>query len=252
MRVPGSRYLPLLLATALLLTGCGQDDPNANRDPGDKITAAEAQVLAEVLYRNVEEGGADVTITAQYAEEALLTMSGSVDFATRSGTLDTVTTFSNGQPEEVRTIYFTADRLVVGNLPGLTAAMATAGRDGVQYLRDDLDQQGRLVDNIVGMLVRLAADQADDPDNLIAAGYTWEGAGRIDSVLTNTFSHGQTSISVGVEDELMYQFTAPPQGNTFPVRITLRNHGPQEVAFPPEEQIADTTAYPEVAAQFGF
>ncbi len=252
MRVPGSRLLPLLLAAVLLATGCGEDDPNADRSPGDQITADEAQVLADVLYRNVEEGGADVTVSAQYAAEALLTMTGSVDFTTKTGTLDTTTVFETGQPDEVRTIYFSSDRLVIGNIPGLTDAMGAAGREGVQYLRSDLNQQGRLVDNIVGMLVRLTADQADDPDNLIAAGYTWEGPGRIDSVATNTFQHGAASISVGVEDELLYQFTAPPPDNTFPVQITLANHGPHEIDFPPEEQIADAAAYPEIAAQFGF
>lgn len=252
MRVPRSRLLPLLLAAGLLVTGCGGNDPNADRSAGDEITADEAQVLADVLHRNVEKGGADVTVTAQYAEEALLTMTGSIDFTTKTGTLDTTTVFETGQPEEVRTIYFSSDRLVIGNVPGLTDAMSAAGREGVQYLRSDLNQQGRLVDNIVGMLIRLTADEADDPDNLLAAGYTWEGAGRIDSVLTNTFSHGAASISIGVEDDLLYQFTAPPPDNTFPVQITLGNHSPHEIAFPPEEQIADAAAYPEIAAQFGF
>lgn len=244
--------LGVALVAAILLTGCTDDNPNANRPPGDEITVTEAQVLSEVLHRNVQKGGADVKVTAQYAEEALLTMTGSVDFTTRTGTLDTVTTYTNGQPEEVRTLYFTADRVLVGNLPGLTEAMAAGGREGVQYLRSDLDQAGRLVDNIIGMLTRLAADQPDDPDNLIAAGYRWQGAGRIDSVLTNTFSSGTATISIGVEDRLLHQFAAPPLNSTFPVRITLTNHGEREIDFPPEDQIADTSAYPQIAAQFGF
>ncbi|MBA2415791.1 MAG: hypothetical protein H0V64_07890 [Geodermatophilaceae bacterium] len=252
MQVPGSRLVVALLTTALVLTGCSEDDPDANRAPGAEITVAEAQVLAEVLHRNVQEGGADVNVSAEYAEEALLTMTGSIDFTTGTGTLDTLTTYTTGQPDELRTIYFTTDRIVIGNIPGFTDAMVAAGRDGVLYLRTDLDQQTRLVDNIVGMLLRLATEQPDDPENLIAAGYTWEGAGRIDTVLTNTFSTGTSSISVGVEDELLYQFAAPPLNGSFPVRITLSDHGPREIDFPPEEQIADTSAYPEVASQFGY
>lgn len=252
MQVPGSRFVPALLVAAVLLTGCGTEDPNAGRLPGDEITAAEAEVLADVLHRNVEEGGADVAVSVQFAEDALLTMTGSIDFNGRTGTLDTITTYGSGQPDEARTIYFTADRIVIGNIPGLTDAMVAAGRDGVQYLRGDLDQRGRLVDNVVGMLIRLTAERSDDPDNLIAAGYTWEGAGNIDSVVTNTFGSGEATISVGVEDELLHQFVAPPAENTFPVRITLSDHGPREIDFPPEEQVADASAYPEVAAQFGF
>lgn len=252
MHVPGYRPVLALLTAVLVLTGCTADNTNANRAPGDEITVEEARVLADVLHRNVEEGGADVTISTQFAEEALLTMSGSIDFTTRMGTLDTKTTYSDGQPEEVRTIYFTADRILIGNIPGLTDAMAAVDRAGVQYLRSELDQAGRLVDNIVGMLTRLAADQPDDPNNLLLAGYTWQGAGRIDAVLTNTFSSGEATFSVGVEDRLLHQFAGPPANNTFPIRITLSNHGPREVDFPPEEQIADASAYPEVAAQFGF
>ncbi len=252
MHVPGSRLLTLLLAAALLVTGCGGGNSDANRSPGDAITPVEAQVLADVLHRNVEEGGADVTITAEYAEGALLTMTGSVDFATKTGTMDTKAEFTSDQPDEIRTIYFDSDRLIVGGLPGLTAAMASAARDGVQYLRSDLDQQGRLIDNIVGMLLRLTADKADDPDNLIAAGYTWQGAIRIDSILTNTYGRGKTLISVGVEDKLLHQFVSPPSSAGFPVQITLTEHGPRTIDFPPEDQIADASAYPEVAAECGF
>ncbi len=252
MHLRGARSLTAFITAVLVLSGCGEDDPNENRAPGDPITVAEAEVLAEVLHRNTEEGGADVTVTAQYAEEALLTMTGSIDFSTDTGTLDAVTTYTTGQPDDLRTIYFDADRIVIGNIPGFTDAMATAGRTDALYLRTDLDQETRLLDNVAGMLNRLAADEPDDPDNLIAAGYTWEGASRIDSVLTNTFRTTVASISIGIEDRLLRQYVTSPAAGTFPVRITLSNHGPNEVAFPPEEQIADASAYPEIAAQFGF
>lgn len=254
MPVLGFRVAAALLVGALALTGCVEDDPNINRAPGDAITAEEAEILADLLYRDSEQGGADVTITAPYDEEALLTLTGSIDFTTGEGTLDANTTYTSGQPDEARTVYFTRDRILVGNLPDFTAAMAAAGRPDAQYLRIDLDAGVRLIDNIVGMLQRLATDAPDDPDNLIAAGYTWQGAGRIDNVLISTFSPGTSAstISVGVEDKLLHQFVAPAPGADFPVTITLSDHGERAIELPPEEQVADASAYPEVAAQFGF
>lgn len=249
----GLRLALTALCTALALSGCVSDDPNSNRAPGDAITTDEAQVLAEVLHQDFEKGGADVTVSAQYATTALLKLTGEVDFTTSEGTLDAVTTFTDGQPTEERTVYFTADQIVIGNIPGFADAIKDAGRPQALYLRTDLDQTGRLIDNIIGMLQRLGAEAPDDPDNLIAAGYTWQGSGRIDNVLISTFSTGTGTATIRVgQDRLLHQFVSPPPGGDFPVTITLSNHGKRSIEFPPEEQIADATAYPDVATQFGF
>lgn len=250
----GLRLALTALSAVVLLTGCVDDDAPANRPPGDDITAEEAQVLAEVLNRNFEAGGAEVTVNAPYAEDAVLQMTGTVDFNTSEGTLDAVTTYSTGQPEETRTVFFTADRILIGNLPGFAAAMSDAGRPEALYLRLDLDQSQRLIDNIIGMIQRLVAEAPDDPDNLIAAGYKWQSNGRIDNILVSTFTTGSGtgSISIGASDRLLHQFVSPPPGGDFPVTITLSGHGDKEIEFPPEAQIADASAYPDVAVQFGF
>lgn len=255
MRSLALRGVVAVLGATLLLTGCSEnEDPTANRAPGDAISEEEAQVLADVLNRNFIRGGADVRITAPYSPEATLTLTGEIDFTTGEGTLDSLTVFSDGQPDEVRTVFFTSDRILVGNLPGFAAAMGEAGRPDAVYLRTGLDGGGRLIDNIIGMLQRLAAPEPDDPDNLVAAGYTWQGGGRIDSTLISTFATGSGTarISIGAADHLLRQFVSPPPGGDFPVSINLTAHGTRSIDFPSEEQIADASAYPEVAAQFGF
>lgn len=248
------RFLIPLLLGLLLVSGCTTENPAANRIPGDKITYTEAQTLAGLLQRNVEQGGADVKITAPYAEGALLTMTGVIDFTTRTGTLDAVTTYQDQRPDETRTLYFTPDKLVTGNIPGLTDAMAAIGKPEVQYLRSDLDQAGKLVDNIVGMLIRLAADSPDDPNSLIAHGYTWEGSRTIDGVLTSIYQTGASgaTVSVGAQDKLLHQFEVKPINSDFTVTIILSNHGPRTVTFPPDEQIVDASDYPQVVSQLSY
>lgn len=251
MRPPLSRVLVALLAGVLAVSGCGGDDPVADRAPGDPITAEEAEALAGVLEANFDAGGADVVVVAPFAEDTTLTMNGSIDFADRTGTLDAVTEFGDGRPDEIRTLYFTADDVITGNIPGLTDAIAEAGRSDVLYLRRDLDQASVLVDNLLGMLTRLSTETADDPEVLLASGYTWAGNTTIDGVLSSTFNTGTATVSIGAEDQLMRQYASAPGDSDFRVTITLSDHGPREIDFPPEEQIANASDYPEVAEQVG-
>lgn len=237
----------------MLLAGCADEGSINDRAPGSAITATEAAVLADVLHRNLEKGGATVVVSAPFAEGALLMMTGVVDFAAETGTVETTVTYpAEDQPRESRVLYFSRDRIDVGGIPGLTDALAADGRAGVQYLRSDLDPASRLVDNILAMLLNLRADAADDPDNLIASGTTWLGATRIDNVLTTTFRTGVATVSVGAEDHLLHQYAAPPLNGDFDVTITLTTHGRQKVTFPPEEQVADAADYPDVATTFGY
>lgn len=247
MRFP--RPAAALLAGVLAVSACSADDPVADRVPGDPISAAEAEVLAGVLAANREQGGADVVISTPLGAESTLTMSGVIDFTTLEGTLDAVTEFPDGQPDEIRTVYFTAEDIITGNLPGLTEAIAAEGRADVLYLRRDLQPTTRLADNLIGMLTRLSAETADDPEVLLASDYTWSGSATIDGVLTSTFDTTAATISVGAEDELLHQYSGSAGGSDLTVTITLSEHGPREIEFPPEEQIANAADYPEVAAQ---
>lgn len=254
MRFFGLRLAVVTLSAGLVMSGCVSEDPNANRVPGAAISTEEAQVLANVLHEDFLAGGAEFSATAPYTPDSVLTMTGTIDFAAHEGTFDALTTFTGEQPDEVRTVYFTADQLVVGNLPGFAEAMSSAGRADALYLRTNLDPSGRLIDNIVGMVQRLAATEPDDPDNLVQGGYTWQGNAPIDGALVSTYvsGNGATTISVGARDQLLHQLVATPAGANFAVTINLTDHGDKVIDLPPEEQIADASAYPDVASQFGF
>ena len=247
-----SRAGALLLAlglTFLLLPACSADD--ADRRPGDPVTAAEAATLAGLLHRNLQRGGADFVVTAPYGS-AVLTMTGEVDFRRTVGRAQAVTTFGDGRPDDVRTVFFTDEHVWFGNVPGLTDSLAGAGAPGAAYLRRPVpspEEPPALVDFALGILLNLSASRDDDPEAF--RGYTWEGQRSIDSRLTSLFAlRGGRAVAVG-SGGLLTQFVTPLPGGDSEVTVTLSDHGRRRLGVPAEQKTADAADHPDLAAAFG-
>jgi hypothetical protein len=256
---PRARALVLAAAAALgpLLTGgCSTDDEP--RREGDRVTPAEAAVLADLLHRNLQLGGADFVATAPYGQ-AVLRLTGEIDFSESVGRAEAVTTFASDRADDVRTLFFTADDLWVGDVPALADALAAAGAGQATYLRRPLSATDGgptdgppLVDVVARMLLRLAARSADDPQAFLDDGdYTWEGQRSIDSRLASLFGLPLGTVAVGAEDDLMTQYAAPLAQGDVEVTITLTRHGRRSVDLPPDEQTALAADHPGIARDLG-
>src|SRR5687768_16381789 len=189
---PRAHALVLALTAALgpVLGGCSADD--GPRKAGDPVTQEEARVLADLLHRNFQKGGADFVVTAPYGETAVLTLTGELDFRESVGHAEAVTTFGDGRADDVRTLYFTPEEVWVGEIPGLAEALADDGAADAAYLRRPLsdgteDGGPPLADVLVEVLLHLAAESADDPQAFLTDGYTWQGQRSIDSRLASVF-----------------------------------------------------------------
>ena len=247
--------LLLVLGVALsMLTACSRET-DADRRAGDPVTAAEAATLARLLHRNLERGGADFVVTAPYSDAAMLTLTGEIDFRRSIGRAQAVTTFSDGHPDDTRTLFFTTEQVWLGDVPGLAEALAAAGAPDASYLRRPLaigKESPLLVDVLLEILVNLSAGTDDDPRAFRDTGYTWEGQRSIDSRLTSLFAlqHGR-SVAVGASDDLLVQFGTPLPGSAFQVTVTLSDHGPRRLDVPAEEKTADVADHGDLAAAFG-
>ncbi|MGY1748533.1 hypothetical protein [Modestobacter sp. SYSU DS0511] len=243
--------LGLVLA---LLAGCSSDD-DTPRPPGDPVSDAESAVLAQLLTRNVEEGGADFVVTAPYAEGAVLTLTGEVDFSQPTGRAQAVTAFDDGTPDDARTLFFTDEALWLGDVPGLDGALTAADLPEASYVRRPLDAgatdgNAALIDVLVTMVLRLASEQEQDPRSF--SGYTWQGSELIDGELASRFDNGQgTTVAVAADSELLVQYVGRITDQEFDVTITLSDHGPREMSTPSDEETLDATAHPEIAAELG-
>jgi hypothetical protein len=241
-----------LAALLTLLAGCS-DGGTAPRAPGDPITSAEADVLAEVLHADREAGGADFEVDAPYAEGAVLTLTGEVDFTRGIGRAQAVTRYTNGQPEETRTLFFTGEDLWQGGVPGLAEALTAAGLPAATYARRPIATTGpsgtaSLLDVLLQMVPRLSARAADDPRSFQR--YVWAGSRSVNGQLASVFrSSTGAEIAVDTDSELLVQYVTRLED--VDVTITLSDHGEREITLPADSDTVDTAAHPEVAAAVG-
>jgi hypothetical protein len=254
------RRLPLLalplLVLLTLVTGCGGED-TTQRTPGDPITAAEADVLSGLLYRNFQAGGADFVVTAPFAEGAELTLTGQIDFVRSIGRAEGVTRYSDGRPEDTRTLVFTGDSLWFGDVPGLSEALAAAGLPDASYIRRPIATTtaagtGSLIDVLVQLVPRLSARAPDDPRSFLERNYTWQGTRSVNGNLAACFRSGTgTTIAVAADSKLLVQYVTRLPDQSFDVTITLTDHGKREIDLPADAQTVDATAHPDIAAAVG-
>lgn len=249
-----SRLVVLALTTALL-TGCNAEA--ATRAVGTDITQAEAEILAGLLHRNQQQGGADFVVTAPYRDGVVLTLTGEVDFRDGVGRAQAVTSFSTDREDDVRTVFFTADGMWTGDVAGLPEALTAAGERGAVYLHRDLttaaDDGGPLLsDVLVTLLLRLSAQGSDEAASFLGADYSWQGQRSIDSRLTTVFGlrDGRT-VAVSAADDMLVQFSTPLLDGAFDATVTLSDHGARSVALPTDEETAEAADHPEIAEALG-
>jgi hypothetical protein len=254
-RRPSLLVLSLLVLLGLV-AGCGSDG-TTDQAPGDPVTQEQAGVLAGLLYQDFQAGGADFVVSAPYAESATLTLTGEIDFVGSIGRAQAVTKYSDGRPDDSRTLFFTGTDLWFGSVPGLSAALTSAGLPDAQYLRRPVattSPQGTasLIDVLVQMVPRLSARSADDPGSFVQNQYTWQGSSSVNGQLASLFRSGTgTTIAVGAESKQLVQYVTRLPDQTFDVTITLTDHGSREIDLPADDETVDAAAHPEVAAAVG-
>ena len=249
-----ARRRPLLPALGLALTllaGCSGAEERAEGAP---VTEEEAGLLAQLLADNHERGGADFMVTAPYDEGTVLTLTGEVDLTGGAGRAQAVTSYGDGRPDDTRTLFFTADELWFGEIPGLAGALGAAGLPEASYVRRPVEsgEQAPLVDVLTQVVLNLSAEEPDDAGDFRGAGYTWEGDRSIDGELAQLYaSEAGWSVAVDRSTDLLVQYRTPLPGQEFEVTVTLADHGPREITLPAEEESVDGSAHPEVAATVG-
>jgi hypothetical protein len=252
MRPPTLAALPALGVVLALAAGCAGE--SARRDPGDAVTEADATLLAGLLERNHDRGGADFVVTAPYGPEAVLTLTGEVDF--RSGTGRAQAVLGLEGSEDVRTVFFSRDELWIGDVPGVEEALADTGAVYLSRPIAVAQEQPPLVDVLVTVLLNLSAEDGDDPAAFLDAGYSWQGRRSIDGRPTELFDlPGGRTVAVSSTADVLVQFATPvPVGSgadDVEVTATLAEHGRRTLTLPDEEQTAPAADHPELVAALG-
>ena len=251
------RHRPLLVALGMALSmvaGCSADSA-LDRHPGDPVTDQEAGTLAELLHRDYTSGGADFVVTAPYGQGVVLTLTGAVDFRDAVGRAQAVTSFADGRPDDVRTLFFSRADVWLGDVPGLAKALAADGAPHATYVRRPMttgSAEPVLLDVALQIVLDLSAPTSDDRRAFLDGGYTWQGQRSIDSRLTSLFGlPGKRTVAVAASGNLLTQFVTPLTGGNVEVTVTLSDHGPRQVDLPAEDETAAAADHPRIAAAFG-
>jgi hypothetical protein len=249
--------LPALGLVLALLAGCSSSSADtATRKPGDHVTASEATVLAGLLHRNFEKGGADFTESAPFAEGAVITLTGTVDFLDSTGKAQAVTTYGDGRPADTRSIFFTTKDIWFGDVPGLTQALSTAGLPDAHYVRRPLaaigsDGQAQLVDVLAQVVLNLSARTSDDPESFQKGNYTWQGQRAIDGRLASAYTLSSGARVAVASDKLLLQYVTRLPNQDFDITITLPEHGRRTVDLPADTDTVNAADHPDIATAVG-
>ena len=252
--MPARRPLTARAGTAalalLLLTACSADE----RSPGEPITEDEARTLAELLHRNHTEGGADFVVSVPFGDDALLELTGEVDFRRGIGRAQAVTVVDD-EERDARTLFFDRDELWSGDVPALSEARAPDGAPDAAYLRRPLPsdpEDPELLDVLGAMLLNLAQPEADDPALFLDGPYRWQAEEPLDGRPTVVYRlrEGRT-VAVDAGDGTLVQYRATLPDSGLDVTLTLADHGSRRVALPAAEETAAAADHPRVAAAFG-
>ncbi|MFF0297762.1 hypothetical protein ACFYS8_14450 [Kitasatospora sp. NPDC004615] len=200
---------------ALLGTG---DDPTGPRPP----TTDEANRLALTRFRNYEAGGRALTITVP-GTAGRLTVTGSVDFRTRTGY--GVLHGTGRDSSTTGLIQWTPTTVRVLPMPDAPAtAPATPPASG--WSTRPLQTTGSSLDTSLAIALNLAADRPDNPQLLPQNGATWLSRttlnGHPTDVITGPNARGTTTTSDTV------RYWIDPDGTMYRVQAALASD-PQPV-----------------------
>lgn len=232
-----ARPIGTVLVTALILLACGnRADPAPEPRP---ITAEEASVLADLLVRNFEAGGARVEGEMPYGP-ATFRFAGEIDWVNHVGRIELRTDLDTGEDPPPRAVVWNRS-VVFEEVPGLADALAAQGRPAASWVARPLDPQAAPLHVVLQLIDTTSSDKRDNPVLLRSQGIRWLRRDTVtvgeDAITVDVFENRRTRYWVGVEDQLLHRLDASLEstGTTGVLRFSDRR--PRIVAAPEDPEI---------------
>lgn len=202
----------IAVAALVALSGCGDARPSSQS--GRVVSDAEALVLARVLERNWERGGAhlDGAVPLRGVDVALR---GRVDFRSGRGT---IVLSDGGQP---RRYYWTRD-----------VVMAQAAPGSNRYLREPPRPRSDPVHFVLRFVNLLSAETIDNTTNIRDQGARFLRRATLGGRRVDVYRYGARGLIcwIGRDDGLLWRVQADtPNGR---LDLTVRDHVPVRVTLP--------------------
>lgn len=231
------RPIGMMLITAVGLLGCA-DRADRPAEPRP-ITAEEASVLADLLVRNLEAGGAAVEGEMPYGP-ATFRFAGEIDWVNHVGRIELRTDLDTGDDPPPRAIVWNRS-VVFEEVPGLADALTAQGRPAASWVARPLDPQAAPLHVLLQLIDTTSSDKRDNPVLLRSQGIRWLRRDSVtigeDNIAVDVFENRRTTYWVGVKDRLLHRLDASLEstGTTGVLRFSDRR--PRIVATPEDPEI---------------
>jgi hypothetical protein len=140
---------------------------------------------------------------------------------------------------------WTSDAVIIADPPGMNAAAAMVGRDGVHYVARPPSPDRIPLDRVIAISVSLAATQRDNPLLVQQSDARFLGRDTIDGHAMDRYRYKDRAIYwVGVDDGLLHRLEATINGFAGGTTFDLSGHGPRQVTLPAHDEVLDTTSLP--------
>jgi hypothetical protein len=237
----------------LSVVSCGSSKPiDASSGPsvpaGKPLTLAQAEVLASVLTKNFDEGGAVFTVTVPYSTQTTYTLNGSIDY-TKGTAQSTLRITSVGKDPADSELLWTKQE-VIEQIPGLTEAVAAKGRPGVNFVSRPLTTSSPQ-DVVLNLLLGTASQQRENPALIQQGTDKGDSAFLRTDTLRNTpvdvYRFGKkTTYWVGHDDGVLMRFEATLAIAPGVTVIDFLEHKPVSIPGPKASEVVFASEIPDV------
>jgi hypothetical protein len=225
--------------------GGGRATTTTTPGEGTPLTDAQAAALSQVLFKDLQTGGADLTVNVAYGAAASLVLRGAVDWTDHIGQGRLETRYADGRPSTYTDLLWTSDAVIIAGPPGMDVAAAMVGRDGIHYVARPPSPDRIPLDRVIAISVSLAATQRDNPLLVQQSDARFLGRDSIDGHAMDRFRYKDRAVYwVGVDDGLLHRMEATINGFAGVTTFDLSGHGPRAVTLPSHEEVLDTTSLP--------
>jgi hypothetical protein len=227
------RALAWLLLAAMLTSACGvgeEDGPGLAVTP---LTPIQASLLAQVLHRNTEEGGAAFALAARDATSGgTITLEGQVDW-TRGRGRASVAGYGDADGAVVEVAW--VRDAVAERRPDQAAALAARGEDpNATFFLRPVDARGNALDRLLAVVLSLATLQPDNAQLVLQnPGAGFVRADELRGVPVEVLRYSErTTYWVDAASGTLLRFEAVDSSGGSPIVIDLLELGPVSVDLP--------------------
>jgi len=239
-----TRVLIVLVAAAGMLGGlgaCGDgDDDHAAATPRP-LNIAEASLMAEVLFHNYEDGGATFEATASLGpDRGEFSLRGDVDWIGIEGMAEVLRSTGDAP---ITAVAWRQDQ-VAERRPALdTVLVGRVANQSTPVIVRAPDPTGRRLDQVIAVIVGLAAPQRDNAQLIAQAeGSTFLRHDSLRGRDTIVVRYGQRSVYW--IDEItgrLLRFEGTDSSGRSPLIVDLIDHGPRTIEWPERVEAIEAT-----------